>query len=329
MIRDANYRSTMGQITKSSTYDIIETIDPIAAAVQHVTSNYVEQIALVAITLHFENRANSDPACSPLKVSTPYLPGQTKREDHSGQERGFLRGLVEHLRTSVRKTDGVFLLNQTSYFLLPGANQQGAQIVQGRLWEAMLWHINHSEVVDARALRAYNITIGHSAYPVPYGDIGEFIKGASKVVLRFELQLERFTRKVVRSHQSSRQDATSRVEAPAKATLAASIQNDALEQQDGGASEELAILARKIGIPYLALLPKKLPEDLQQLVNPQLARELHCYPLGRERNMLTVAMLNPQDSSALDRLQRETGLHIFPVLTHPDALQTALEQLAC
>ncbi len=326
MIKDANYRSTMGQITKSSTYDIVETIDPIAAAVQYVTSNYVEQIALVTITLRFENRANSDPACS---APTPYLPSQTMRADYSGQERGFLCGLVEHLRTSVRKTDGVFLLNQTSYFLLPGANQQGAQIVQSRLWEAMLWHVNHSEVVDARALHANNITIGHSAYPVPYGDIGEFIKGASKVVLRFELQLERFTRKVVRSHQSSRQDATSRVQVPVKASLAASIQNDALEQQDGGASEELSALARKLGIPYLALLPKKLPEDLQRLVNPQLARELHCYPLGRERNMLTVAMLNPQDSSALDRLQRETGLHIFPVLTHPDALQTALEQLAC
>jgi hypothetical protein len=43
--------------------------------------------------------------------------------------------------------------------------------------------------------------------------------------------------------------------------------------------------------------------------------------------MLTVAMLNPVDHSALDRLKQETGLHIFPVLTHPQALQVALEQL--
>src|SRR5215472_86136 len=110
MIKDANYRSTMGQITKSSTYDIIETIDPIAAAVRYVTSNYVEQVALVAITLHFEDRAKSDPACSPLKFSMPYLSGQTTRADHNGQERGFLHSLLEHLRTSVRRTDGVFLL---------------------------------------------------------------------------------------------------------------------------------------------------------------------------------------------------------------------------
>lgn len=93
--------------------------------------------------------------------------------------------------------------------------------------------------------------------------------------------------------------------------------------------EELPVLARKLGIPYLSLLPSKLPADITQLVDPKLAHELHCYPLGRERNMLTVAMLNPQDRSALDRLHRETGLHIFPVLTHPQALQTALEQLIC
>ena len=114
-----------------------------------------------------------------------------------------------------------------------------------------------------------------------------------------------------------------------KDSLPAPIQSDALEQQDRGESEELSALARKLGIPYLTLLPGKLPKDLQRLVNPQLARELRCYPLGRERNMLTVAMLNPEDSSALDRLQRETGLHIFPVLTHPHVLQKALEQLFC
>src|SRR6266567_4156958 len=118
MVKDAGYRSTMGQITKSSTYDIIETIDPIAAAVQHVTSNYVEEIALVAITLHFANKANNDPACSPHQFS--YLSSPTTLMEHRRQERAFLYGLVDHLRPLVRKTDGVFLLDYTSYFLLPG-----------------------------------------------------------------------------------------------------------------------------------------------------------------------------------------------------------------
>jgi hypothetical protein len=86
------------------------------------------------------------------------------------------------------------------------------------------------------------------------------------------------------------------------------------------------MLAQKLGIPYLTLLPSTFPQRLQHLVNPTLARELQCFPLGRQRNRLTVAMLNPADHSALERLKRETGLHIFPVLAPPQALQVALDQ---
>ncbi len=90
---------------------------------------------------------------------------------------------------------------------------------------------------------------------------------------------------------------------------------------------ELPTLARKLGIPYLTLLPHKMPAGVQRLVNPSLAQELRCFPIGRERNTLTVAMQDPQDNAALDRLHQETGLCIFPVLAHPQALQHALEQL--
>jgi len=51
------------------------------------------------------------------------------------------------------------------------------------------------------------------------------------------------------------------------------------------------------GVEVLALAHHQVctpPPNALALVNPQLARELHCYPLGRERNMLTVAMLNPE-----------------------------------
>jgi hypothetical protein len=148
------------------------------------------------------------------------------------------------------------------------------------------------------------MTIGHSAYPTPYPDIDDFIEAASNVSMYFDRLPEKSPRKAVvrQSHRPS-----IRLEKPV--------------------DEELPVLARKLGIPYLSLLPRKLPRYIQQLVDPKLAQELNCYPLGRERNILTVAMLNPQDSTVLDRLRRETGLHIFPVLTHPHVLQSALEQL--
>ena len=64
-----------------------------------------------------------------------------------------------------------------------------------------------------------------------------------------------------------------------------------------------------------------------KLVSPRLAQELHCYPLGHAHNVLTVAMSDPCDRQALERLRQETGLSIFPVLAPSEELETVLEQL--
>src|SRR5260370_12516591 len=77
-------------------------------------------VALVTIRLFYENEEKSSRhRLTPANHSTRYLLGS--------------------LRTLVRKTDSVLLLNYTMYFLLPGANMQGGEIVQIRLWEALLW----------------------------------------------------------------------------------------------------------------------------------------------------------------------------------------------
>ena len=85
------------------------------------------------------------------------------------------------------------------------------------------------------------------------------------------------------------------------------------------------MLARGLAFPDLTRL--RVPGPLP-LANPGLAQEVAVVTLwGRERTMLTVAMESPLDHTArLDRLTQETGLRIFPVLTHPHALAAALEQ---
>jgi Type II secretion system (T2SS), protein E, N-terminal domain len=207
--------------------------------------------------------------------------------------------LLNDLRLLVRKTDSVFYLGHNLYFLLHGANKQGGKIVQDRLWEALLWRVHNLSERDM--VRPQSMAIGHSAYPIRNKALRECITTAEEAMFRLDTQSENEPGK----HVEMAQD---------------------LQTKDEF-DKELPVLARKLGIPYLTLLPRKLPQSLQRLVNPKLAHELHCYPLGRERNMLTVAMLNPVDHSALDRLKQETGLHIFPVLAHPQALQVALEQL--
>jgi hypothetical protein len=232
-----------------------------------------------------------------VTIQLGFAPDQQVTSHRSLVATASMDSFYQDLRPLVRKTDQVLLLGHSLYFLLPGATLQGGHIVQSRLWEALLWRVHQ---LSERALpRPQIMSIGHSSYPLPHTSLPAFLAAADQVQFRFEVHSE----KAPRNH----------------ATAAHSQQRP--EQSD----EELPVLARKLGIPYLTLLPSTFPQRLQRLVNPKLAQELQCYPLGRERNKLTVAMLNPEDQFALARLERETGLHIFPVLAHPHALQVALE----
>ena len=268
-------------------YEMVETLQDVQGRVRSCISLFTGPAALVTIMLHFEYEGKG-PAnrLAQIEQSTLYF--------------------LQNLRPLVRKTDAVFLLNHTLYFLLFGANAQGGRIVKERLWDALLWRIHNSS--EREILRPSSIAWGLSAYPRPITNSEELVEAASSEQLHFDLHTEKATRKAAlrsRSGQDQKQE----------------------QAKEEPVTEELPALARKLGVPYLSLLPRKPPQRVQQLVNAQLAQELHCYPIGRERNMLTVAMLDPRDRSVLDRLQQETGLCIFPVLTNPSELQTALEQL--
>lgn len=273
-------RPTLTHVLQTQAYEILARPQDLLARASRITSLYDGPIALVTMHFEYEGKATAE---------------------HSAQIESSSIAFLQTLRSLVRKTDAVFLLDTTLYFFLFAANVQGGQIVQDRLWDTVLWCLHNNSLGEI--VRPSHIVVGHSAYPAPCDSIEACIEAAKKEQLHFDLPGEKTARKIARSRQSQGQG------------------------QEEVSEEELPTLARKLGIPYLSLLPHKTPKRVQQLVNPRLAQELRCYPLGRERNMLTVAMVNPQDRSALDRLQQETGLSIFPVLTNPSALQTALEQL--
>ncbi len=264
-------------------FETIETTEPVISAIRDITTQGIAHIAMVTVTLRFERGGKT--------------PGRVNEQ--SEQSHPTTLALMTELRRKVRRTDIVFLLGDTMYFLLLGSNLQGGQIVQTRLWDVLLWRIHNT--TDGELMRPQWLTIGSSAYPEPCTNANDFLEAASETAIRFELVSEKQNRKLVAQQARS--------------------------AQQQAESDELSSLARKLGIPYLSLLPRKTPQRVQQLVDLRLAQELRCYPLGRERNMLTVALSDPQDQSVLERLQQETGLHIFPVLTNPQELQIALEQL--
>jgi hypothetical protein len=260
---------------------VTETLAPITTAIAQFSATAT--VALVAIHFVYKTAGKQEP----------------QRAQASSQH------LLEVIRPLARKTDQVFLHQQTGYVVLPGADLQGAEIVEERLWEALL---NHTRKLAAQEelLCPVQLTIGHGALPEPQRDVETLLHAAREVSRHFR----------VRPIRSAR---------PHYAPVSGIDESEAVAE---GEHAEISRLARKLGIPYLTLLPRKLPPRVLQSVNARLARELRCYPLGRERNMLTVAMLNPQDHQTLERLHQETGLSIYPVLTHQEALDNALKQLS-
>ncbi len=251
----------------------IEFADTLEAIVSRMDALKAQNtsVALVTITLRFEQDGKS------------YM-GRVAPADQSAQH------YLENLRSLVRKTDSVFLLRHTFYFLLPGADLNGGAIVQERLWEALLWRVHNT--LDGDFLRPRSMMIGHGACEAHSNNFAQCIDAASEAQICFEQLPEKVARKVMTTTKDT----------------------------------ELSLLARRLGVPYVPLLPRKLPARIQRLVSPTLAQELHCFPIGRDRDILTVAMSNPQDRSALERLHDETGLNIFPVLANSRELQMALEQ---
>lgn len=263
------------------TYTFIEDRAQVGGAVRQLNATGSEQIGLVTIHLTYKSVEKNAQMRAIL-------------EKHA---RASSIHLLQYLRAKVRKTDHVFLQHHNMYFVLPGANVQGAQIVEERLWEALLWRAHDMD--EPHTLRPLSMTIGHSAFPEPQASPDALLTAADKVSKCQREQSERVT-------VSGRALVTGEQETP----------------------EELPQLAKRLGIPYLSLLPRQVPPRLQQIVDARLAHELHCYPVGRERNTLTVAMRDPQDRRALERLQQATGLRIFPVLAHPEALENALKHLS-
>lgn len=78
--------------------------------------------------------------------------------------------------------------------------------------------------------------------------------------------------------------------------------------------------ARALGVPYIAP-PRRIPSSVRNLLSAEVMRQLHCLPIGRDRNALTVALADPTNTGILQRLEQMTGLTIFPVMTDPDALE--------
>lgn len=266
------------------------------ATLEPVNDEYVKSVGIIETAKSLETIADRIHTLNKSQVALviihlDYLVEGRVGHNYQEQINQGIYHYLTHLRSLVRRTDSVFLQDHTAYFILPGANLQGGQIVLERLWDALLWRINNT--LEGSSLHPDTISIGCDACSAPFIDVYQCIDAASEPRQSFTLQTQRFVRKT---------DTANEMELPER--------------------------ARQLGVPYVSFLPRKLPVRLKRLVAPTLAQELGCFPIGRDRDILTVAMTDPQDRCVLERLHRETGLRIFPVLAHPREIQMVLEQFS-
>ncbi len=287
MGNEATSLITYSNVVLRPLYEVAHSIQCVEKSLQANITERISRVALVTVTLQFTTDDGKALVSSDMLAQS-------------------IAYYFECLRCLVRKTDVAYILNSTFYFLLLNANSEGGNIVQTRLWDALLWRVHNTN--EQEILRPCLMTIGHAAYPDPFSDAAECVAIASNPQYTMDLQPERVKRK-------------------ASLPKAIASQEIPIDRETSGQEEELTALARKLGVPYLSLLPRKKVQHVQSMVTLQLMHELQCYPLGHERGVLTVALANPEDSSVLTRLQEATGLRIFPVLTHPQELKAALSQL--
>jgi len=85
--------------------------------------------------------------------------------------------------------------------------------------------------------------------------------------------------------------------------------------------------SRRRGIPSMDI-PVNLPKpEVARLIPLEVARELMAVPLAMEEEVLTVAMASPDDRESIETLVEITGYQVFPVLSPPEQLESALERL--
>jgi len=96
---------------------------------------------------------------------------------------------------------------------------------------------------------------------------------------------------------------------------------------DLGFVEERAFaewMARVSRTPLIDPLPESAAADVQHKISRAIGRELEVIPLRLDRDTLSVVMVNPLDTNAVDILQATTGLKIQPLT----GVRSAVEQLA-
>ena len=87
-----------------------------------------------------------------------------------------------------------------------------------------------------------------------------------------------------------------------------------------------AVMARKLGIPYVNLRNFRIAPEVLKRVPAVVAHRFQTVPVAEADNALVVAVENPMDMAKLEGLRFVAGMKLLPVMASADDIRAALER---
>ncbi len=87
------------------------------------------------------------------------------------------------------------------------------------------------------------------------------------------------------------------------------------------------VLAKQLGVPAIDLSNVEVPEEVLNLVPPEICFQYEVLPLARKGNVLFLAMVDPSNIQALENIKFMVGIDVEPVIAAESSLRKALERL--
>jgi Type II secretion system (T2SS), protein E, N-terminal domain len=229
--------------------------------------------------------------------STPHT-DRLYEHHHYHVSGGLLEQVLAYVRRAIRVDDKMIVYERAGAALVfPDINDQSAQQILERIYSNL--RLLQAETLLPPLTRETNIQLG----------IGKY--SATKTSLKlFQCSVESqahclILRPALRPQQEHQQPAS-----PYGFSLRQYNQREQLHPE-------------LMNAPFMQL-PAALPSSIKQLIPHAMACELHCAPIGREHNHLTVAMQDPANIENVRHLQKITGMTIFPVSCEEKALASLL-----
>ena len=88
-----------------------------------------------------------------------------------------------------------------------------------------------------------------------------------------------------------------------------------------------AVIARKLGIPYVGLKSFRIPPAVLKRIPGPVAQRFQALPLAESDNALVVATENPMDGAKLEELRFIAGCKLLPVMASGEDIRAALERV--